>query len=69
MVYGSGYIAKSIVEIKDPDNQHRYIVAEPWAPSMFKRMKFTQRAVTQEKFTMPECLISEAKLSFTGEIS
>ena len=62
-------VAKSIVEIKDPDNQHRYAVAEPWARSLFKRMKFTQRAVTTGKLTMPECLISEVKLSFTGEIS
>ena len=30
-------VAKSIVEIKDPYNQHRYVVAEPWARSLVQK--------------------------------
>lgn len=60
-------VAKAIIQVKDPESSLE--VEESWARSLFKRIKFTNRAVTTGKLHMPECLVSEVKYSFTSEIS
>ena len=62
-------VARSIIEVKDHANLHRYNFSEPWARSLFIRMNLSHRAVTTGKLTMPDCLISEVKMSFTREIA
>ena len=62
-------VARSIIEVKDHANLHRYNFSEPWARSLFIRMNLSHRAVTTGKLTMPDSLISEVKMSFTRDIA
>ena len=44
-------VARSIIEVKEHANLHRYNFSEPWARSLFIGMNLSHREVTTGKLT------------------